>query len=151
MIPQTVRYWASECAYTLRSRTDLLPSPTQLLPFTDGVTLTSRAHPGSPDDMEANAVSLAGVMSRETIQSAMDLLMQRYGLHDREQAFEIMRRVYQVGNVKLRTVAEHDDRVTVGQEAARLDRRRLLSQPAEVRNVAPSGRQRLRVWGAFDA
>jgi hypothetical protein len=47
----------------------------------------------SSDQLEADVIPLGGVITRDIIQSAMDLLTQRYGLVDRAQAFEIMRRV----------------------------------------------------------
>jgi hypothetical protein len=90
--------------------------------------LTSLTNPGPPDNMQATAVPLASVMSRQTIRSAMDLLITRHGLDDREEAFEIMRRVSQVGNVKLRTVAaqlvardaeQHDDASSVRSKVPR--------------------------------
>jgi hypothetical protein len=80
------------------------PDATASLPEM-GLTLASFAPIGWPDEIEPNAFPRAGVISRGVIQSAMDLLVRRYGLDDREQAFEIMRRVSQIGNVKLRAIA----------------------------------------------
>lgn len=62
--------------------------------------MTDSTPTGSP----ANNVPLGAVITRGIIQSAIDLLRHRYRLRP-EQAFQIIKTVSQVGNIKVRTVA----------------------------------------------
>lgn len=53
----------------------------------------------------ATTMCQAGVLSRSTVQAAMELLQQRHAIADPDTAFTVLRDVSQRHNVKLRTVA----------------------------------------------